>query len=189
MDRHPPRADPRRRGRRPRGRRKARDRRNLAPHTASGCHRLATALLTAGAAIEGLTVAVPPGAGFHLDLVVAMVDHHTFAVWAPVRHALRAHRSRATSKGVEVCAVPDPFSWLSASNRVIEIGSRYDEGHGRRWDHGTNVLALEPGVVVAYDDNHRANAQLIAAGMEVIPISGACPRARRTAMPVLPARP
>jgi arginine deiminase len=140
---------------------------------ASGCHRLATALLTAGAATEVLTVTLPRGAGFHLDLVVCMVDRHTFTVWAPVRRALRAHRWRATSTGVEVCAVPDPFSWRSASSRVIEIGSRDDERHGRGWDHGVNVLALEPGVVMAYADNHRANAQLVAAGVDVLPVSGA----------------
>jgi arginine deiminase len=146
----------------------------ISPRTpASGCHRLATALLTARVATEVLTVTMPRGAGFHLDLVVAMVDRHTFAVWAPVRRALRAHRWRATSAGVEVCAVSDPFSSLSASNRVIEIGSRDDEPHGRGWDHGVNVLALEPGLVMAYADNHRANAQLIAAGLEVLPISGA----------------
>jgi arginine deiminase len=146
----------------------------ISPRTpASGCHRLATALLTAGAATEVLTVALPPGAGFHLDLVVAMVDRHTFAVWAPIRHALRAHRWRATNTGVEVCAVPDPFSWLSASSRVIEIGSRHDERHERHWDHGVNVLALEPGVVLAYADNHHANAQLVTAGVEVLPVSGA----------------
>ena len=67
----------------------------------------------------------------------------------------------------------DPFSSLSASNRVIEIGSRDDERHGRGWDHGVNLLALEPGVVIAFADNHRANAQLAAAGVEVLPISGA----------------
>jgi arginine deiminase len=143
----------------------------ISPRTpASGCHRLATALLTAGAATEVLTVMLPPGAGFHLDLVVAMVDRHTFAVWAPIRRALRAHRWRATSAGVEVRAVPDPFS--SLSHRVIEIGSRDDERHGPGWDHGVNVLALEPGVVLAYAENHRANAQLVAAGVDVLPISG-----------------
>jgi arginine deiminase len=146
----------------------------ISPRTpASGCHRLATALLTAGVATEVLTVTLPRGAGFHLDLVVAMVDDHTFAVWAPIRHALRAHRWRASSAGVEVCAVSDPFSSLAASNRVIEIGARDDERHGRGWDHGVNLLALEPGVVIAFADNHRANAQLAAAGVKVLPISGA----------------
>jgi len=145
----------------------------ISPRTpASGCHRLATELLTAGVATEVLTVTLPRGAGFHLDLVVSMVDRHTFAVWAPIRRALRAHRWRATSAGVEVRAVSDPFSALSASNRVIEIGARADERHGRGWDHGVNVLALEPGVVMAYADNDHANAQLVAAGVEVLPISG-----------------
>lgn len=141
--------------------------------TASGAHHLATTLLSRGVATEVLTVTLPHGAGFHLDLVVSMVDHRTFAVWAPVRHALRAHRWRATSSGVAVCAVSDPFSWLATSSRIIEIGSHQGEGHGRPWDHGVNVLAVEPGVVIAYDDNARAVRQLTAAGVAVLPISGA----------------
>jgi arginine deiminase len=146
----------------------------ISPRTSvSGAHRLATALLFSGVATEVLTVTLPRGAAFHLDLVATMVDRETFAVWAPVRHALRAHRWRATSSGVAVCAVPDPLSWLSASTRVIEIGSRTGERHGRAWDHGVNVLALAPGVVLAYEDNRRANAQLAAAGIEVIPMTGA----------------
>jgi arginine deiminase len=145
----------------------------VSPRTpAAGAHHLATALLARGVATEVLTVTLPPGAGFHLDLVVAMVDRQTFAVWAPARDALRAHRWRATSTGVAVRAVRDPFSWLAASSRVIAIGSREDERHGRRWDHGVNVLAVEPGVVVAYADNRRANEQLTAAGVEVLPIPG-----------------
>jgi arginine deiminase len=139
----------------------------------SGAHRLATALLCSGVAEEVLTVTLPPRAAFHLDLVVAMVDDQTFAVWAPVRHALRGHRWRATSSGVAVCAVPDPLSWLSTSSRVIEVGSRDGERHERRWDHGVNVLALAPGVVLAYEDNWRANAQLAAAGVEVVRVAGA----------------
>lgn len=141
--------------------------------TTAGAHHLAALLLAQHATAEVLTVTLPRGAGFHLDLVLAMVDHDTFAVWAPARRALRAHRWRATSGGVAVCAVADPFSWLAPGARVIEVGSREGERHGRSWDHGVNVLAIAPGVVIAYADNGRANDQLTAAGIEVIAVRSA----------------
>jgi arginine deiminase len=140
--------------------------------TMAGAARFATALLARGVAREVLSVQVPRGAGFHLDLVLSMVARETFAVWAPVRHALRAHRWQATSTGIAVAAVPDPFRWLARSSRVIEIGAGAPERHGRPWDRGINMLAVGPGLVVAYADNHEANARLRAAGVEVIPVSG-----------------
>jgi arginine deiminase len=145
----------------------------ISPRTsASRAHRLASTLVGRTAVTEVLTVQMPSGSGFHLDLVLGMVDRETFTVWAPARRTLRAHRWRATASGVSVCAVADPFSWLSGSGRVIEVGSPATERHGRAWDHGVNVLAVAPGVVVAYGDNDRANRQLAAAGIEVIAISG-----------------
>jgi arginine deiminase len=137
--------------------------------TTANAHRLASALLLGGAATEVITIRMPRGAGFHLDLVLTMVDRQTFAVWAPVRHDLRAHRWRATTGGVAVSAVTDPLS----HSRVIEVGATRSGPHGREWDHGVNVLAVAPGVVVSYADNDRANAQLAAAGIEVIAVPGA----------------
>ena len=146
----------------------------ISPRTsASGAHRMAATLLRQGAVTDILTVEIPRGAGIHLDLVVTIVDRETFAVWAPVRRALRAHRWRATSSGVAVRAVPDPFAWLSPSSRVIELGSDGPELHGRPWDHGVNVLPLAAGLVLAYEDNSKANEQLTAAGVQVIAVPGA----------------
>jgi arginine deiminase len=135
--------------------------------TARGAHRLAAALLRRRAAREVLTVTLPRGSGLHLDLVIAMIDHGTIAAWAPARHLLRSHRWRATSCGVAVCAVEDTFAWLSECSRIVEIDADEREHHGRRWDHGVNVLAVAPGVVVAFDDNARANERLASAGIEV----------------------
>jgi arginine deiminase len=41
-----------------------------------------------------------------------------------------------------------------------------------QWDDGCNVLAIEPGVVVAYERNVTTNAYLQDNGIEVITIPG-----------------
>jgi arginine deiminase len=145
----------------------------ISPRTSpAAAHRFASALLTTEVASEVLTLHLPRRAGFHLDLVLSIVDRETFAVWEPARGLLRAHEWRATSGGVAVRAIADPFGWLSPSSRIIGIDAAKRAAHGRAWDHGVNVLTIAPGVVIAYADNHEANARLRAAGIEVIPASG-----------------
>lgn len=133
-----------------------------------GALSLATWLLAGGAADEVLTVELPPGAGFHLDLVLTMVDHDTYAVWAPVRRQLRGHRWHRRRNGlIGGSAAGD----VLAGARVIELDGGDARVHGRAWDHGTNVLTIAPGVVIAYADNARANDRLQSAGIEVLPFA------------------
>ena len=110
---------------------------------------------------------------------MTLVDRSTIAVWRPLRHALRATVFRSTPSGIVHQAVDDPVSWAAAGGRVIEVGGRRAPAHGRSWDHGVNVLALAPGTVVAYADNHEANDELRAAGITVIPVEGAAIAAGR----------
>jgi arginine deiminase len=41
-----------------------------------------------------------------------------------------------------------------------------------QWDDGCNVLAVEPGVVVAYDRNVTTNTYLEENGVDVVPVPG-----------------
>jgi arginine deiminase len=139
----------------------------------TGARRLAAGLLSTGAAAEVVTVRIPSAAGFHLDLVLTIVDHDAVAVWEPARAALRAHRWRLGAAGVSASALPSLQDAFAPGTRMIDIPGGGVAPHGRPWDHGLNVLALAPGEVVAYADNVAANERLAAAGIEVVPVDGA----------------
>jgi arginine deiminase len=55
---------------------------------------------------------------------------------------------------------------------VIETGGNAWQAEREQWDDGNNVVALEPGVVVAYDRNTYTNTLLRKAGIEVITVRG-----------------
>jgi arginine deiminase len=56
--------------------------------------------------------------------------------------------------------------------RAIETGGNAWQAEREQWDDGNNVVALEPGVVVAYDRNTYTNTLLRKAGIEVITVRG-----------------
>jgi len=58
--------------------------------------------------------------------------------------------------------------------RITVLTATQDVHSAQReqWDDGCNVLAVEPGVVLAYERNVTTNAYLRANGIEVIAIRG-----------------
>ncbi len=57
--------------------------------------------------------------------------------------------------------------------RIVETGGSLYDSERQQWDSGNNLVAIEPGVVVAYDRNTHTNSLLRKAGVEVITIVGA----------------
>ena len=56
--------------------------------------------------------------------------------------------------------------------RIFTTGGDEMEADREQWDDGNNLLAVEPGVVIAYDRNVDTNTKLRRAGIEVITIEG-----------------
>jgi arginine deiminase len=56
--------------------------------------------------------------------------------------------------------------------KLVTTGGDEFEAERNQWDDGNNVVALEPGVVVAYERNEATNAKLAKAGVEVLAIAG-----------------
>jgi arginine deiminase len=57
-----------------------------------------------------------------------------------------------------------------ARMRVVESGGDAFGAEREQWDDGNNIVALEPGVVVAYERNTGTNSALRKAGVEEITI-------------------
>src|SRR5205085_9187763 len=56
--------------------------------------------------------------------------------------------------------------------KVVATAGDDFEAERSQWDDGNNVVALAPGVVVAYERNEATNAKLAKAGVEVLAIAG-----------------
>jgi arginine deiminase len=139
---------------------------------------LAERLFAAGAAREVIAVRIPPQrSSMHLDTILTMVDRDAFTIYPEVRATLDAYNLRPGPKRLAIEKEDDLFSAIAraldvAELRIFETGGDRYEAAREQWDDGNNVLALAPGVVVAYERNIDTNTRLRHAGIEVITIAG-----------------
>ncbi|QEC48322.1 arginine deiminase [Baekduia soli] len=140
---------------------------------------LARRLFVAGVADRLIAVAMPAARwAMHLDTVMTMVDRDAFTVYPGVRDALKAYTLTHGPAGLAVAEHDDVFDAIAEALdlpavRVFDTGGDRYEAEREQWDDGNNVLALAPGVVVAYERNVDTNTRLRHAGIEVITIAGA----------------
>ena len=140
---------------------------------------LARNLFAAGAARLVLAVKLPPTRSYmHLDTVMTMVDRDTFVAYPGVVEGLRCWSVRPRDAGgLQVSPEPNVFAAIAdaltlTDVRVLTTGGDELEAEREQWDDGNNVLAVAPGVVVAYERNVDTNTKLRRAGIEVITIAG-----------------
>ena len=107
------------------------------------------------------------------DGFVVVLRQNRLEVWKLTGELPRGQQSRANAeeKGRFVDVVADALALKRL--RIVETSARSSDQGRRRWDSGNNVVALEPGVVVAYDCNVYTNDQLRKAGVDVVTIPAA----------------
>jgi arginine deiminase len=141
----------------------------------AGVERLARRLFEAGSARSVIAVEMPARrSAMHLDTVMTMVDRDAFTIYPQIRSELTAYTLRP---GGPARREDDLFAAIAReldvpSLRLFETGGDAYESEREQWDDGNNVLAIAPGVVVAYERNVDTNTRLRRAGIEVITIAG-----------------
>jgi arginine deiminase len=144
--------------------------------------QLAAALFTSGAAERVIVAGLPKlRAAMHLDTVFTFTDRDCATSYPDIVdsiHTFSLRPSGSAAAGVEVTEESKSFTDVVTTAlgidklRIVETGGDVYATEREQWDDGNNVVALEPGVVVAYDRNTHTNGLLRQAGIEVITISG-----------------
>jgi arginine deiminase len=119
-------------------------------------------------------------AHMHLDTVFTFCDRDLVTIYEPVVSKIEAYTVQpgSTSGEVQVTKEEKPFLEVVAGAlglkqlRVVTTGGDELEAEREQWEDGNNVVALEPGIVVAYNRNDDTNTKLRKAGIEVITIEG-----------------
>jgi arginine deiminase len=118
-------------------------------------------------------------AAMHLDTVFTFCDRNVATLYEPVVDQIRPILFRPGGPvGVQAeiserSFVDEVREALGLTDlKLIATGGDEFEAERNQWDDGNNVVALEPGVVVAYERNEATNAKLAKAGVEVLEIAG-----------------
>ena len=142
--------------------------------------QVARALFARGAAERVIVVVMTRDrAHMHLDTVFTMLDRDIVTLYPKVIQDVRAISLRPGSAPgrfhvtVEDGLLPAVADALGVPKlRVVETGGDAYQQEREQWDDGNNVIALAPGVVIAYERNTYTNAKMREAGVEVITIEG-----------------
>jgi arginine deiminase len=139
---------------------------------------LAQRLFRAEAATQVIAVEIPSQrSSMHLDTVLTMLDVDAFTVFPDVRDAMTTYVVTPGPHGLAVEEAPDLFDAIGRALAVpairqFETGGDRFQAEREQWDDGNNVLAIAPGVVVAYERNVDTNKRLRDGGIDVIAIDG-----------------
>jgi arginine deiminase len=149
--------------------------------TPQAVEMLAHRLFSAGAASCLVALNMPKARAFmHLDTVMTMADYGVFTKYSGLG-MLPSYTVRpgAGPRELQVTDHP-PEEMHDAIAAALGLGSikvltPAQDGlaaQREQWDDACNVLAVSPGVVVAYDRNVTTNAYLRENGIEVITVPG-----------------
>ena len=143
---------------------------------------LAQRLFEKGAANRVIAVEMEKKRAFlHIDVVFTFMDRDVVTIYPPAVEAMKAYSVRpgANSHPIDIRpeksflgAIADAVGLKEKELRVVTTGGDEAQQEREQWDSGNNVVALEPGVVVAYSKNVYSNKKYREAGIDVVEIDG-----------------
>jgi arginine deiminase len=118
-------------------------------------------------------------AAMHLDTVFTFCNRNVVTIYEPVVSQILPILYQPDGNG-GVRAELSERSFLEEvqealgidSLTVVTTGGDEFEAERNQWDDGNNVVAMSPGVIVAYERNEATNFKLEKAGVEVHTIAG-----------------
>ena len=120
-------------------------------------------------------------AAMHLDTVFTFADYDVVTAYSPIVDYIKTFSLYPADNDLGMDIIEEKGTFLDVVSSCLGIKDLTVVGNGddsyaierQQWDSGNNLVALEPGVVLAYDRNTIINDGLEAAGVEVIRLPSA----------------
>lgn len=132
--------------------------------------------------VERVIIAAMPKlrAAMHLDTVFTFCDRDLVTLYPAIVDQIEVFAliKDDSPGGMRLEHYSEPLTDVVAGAlnlgklRVVETEGNVYDTERQQWDSGNNVVAMSPGVVIAYDRNTKTNDRLRKEGVEVIEIVG-----------------